>query len=412
VIQEAVALRLKSKTDQEGDSAIVVKQVLEQQDEQEQISTLRDQIEAEAEQQARSRFESLEFALKREIADLKAQLLQSATNSLGLVEKIPANTVLQETQASEPTDEIPATTGSQDAVASEPIESATGFQPSSFEQVALASNQLNEDIEIQVAELAPKQLSEHECDPAGATDCSELAASPSQPQSSDDSATDCQILAADWETIQQLRDAESSLQKIDAKIQRLNSPLAKSGSNTVVERELKHLRSLKVSEIVDLINSNGISGYYEELQNSCRVVLDPKYASAFLLQSKSWADVVLVVGSDGKQLRKSLKDWTLESKQLLVQLLSTYLEAEPNALGQIDWIPGKLIAKALSTLTFKIRKIGGPNNLVDEPKIEYISCDFVSLEYPGTDRERWMFRDSNNKNYAVFGRDEIGIERF
>ncbi len=50
--------------------------------------------------------------------------------------------------------------------------------------------------------------------------------------------------------------------------------------------------------------------------------------------------------------------------------------------------------------------------MVDEPKIEYISCDFVSLEQTGTDRERWLFRDCNNNNHAVFGRDEIEVEKF
>ncbi len=546
--------------------------------------TTREGIEAEVEYRIRNRFEIREFALKQEIVELKAQLLQSATNSLGLVEKIPASTVSQETQASKTSDEIPATTVSddavasepiesatgiqqsddevalapeqaseykyapteasddylepissdagfqrkenvaqnlgaehsvlkegdlvqidatsdrtwngltghiqkvmtktckavvllqgdyrskhfflnelklvhqvekdlsdamlasirqmepvedgspsdifqdavaseavelppinsvtQDTVASEPIESATGFQPSSKDEVALVSNQLNEYPDVQVAELASIQPSDYECTPPQATNCSEPVAQTTHTQLSDEASTASkQILAADWDLIQELRAAESSLRKIDAKIQGLNSKWAQPGSN-VVERELKHLRSAKVSQLVELIDSSGLSAYYEEQQGFVRVVLAPNYVSAFILQSKSWSDVVLVVGSDGKQLLSALKDWTRKSRQLLVQLLSTHLETDPDSFNRIDWIPEKLLNKALSSLSFTLEKIRSSDNLVDEPELEYIrGCIFVSLQKLGTRYEQWIF-SVDGKSIPAFSRSEFTVEKF
>lgn len=540
-------------------------------------------IEAEVEYRVRNRVEMAEFALKREIADLKAQLLQSATRSSGLVEKVPAITVHQDAVAAEPVEELPATTVTQDAVASEPIESATGLQPSSKDEVALASDNLSEDLDVIVASIASIQTSEPECSPTetdsdylepisydaekqrkenvaqnlGAEDntvlqegdlvqvnatsdrtwnglkgyvqklvtktckavvllqgdyrtkhfflnelklvhqveedlsdaiqarapqkelveeaatttvthdavapeaiedsnstsihqdvfaaqsvesasttivtddavalelvespttttipqdavAQELVESASLPQLSEDSAIDCQILAADWDLLQKLRAAESELRKIDTKLQGLNSPLAQSIS-FVVNRELKQLRSLKVSEIVKLINSNGLSAYYEEQQNEGRVVLDPKYASDLLLQAQSWSDVVLISGSDRAQLVLAVKEWSKESKQLLVQLLSSHLETEPNAFEQIDWIPKTLLEKTLCSLSFTLQKLKQTDNLVDEPELEYISgCNFVSFQNLGTRHEQWVF-SVNGKSIPVFGRSEFTVEKF
>lgn len=126
--------------------------------------------------------------------------------------------------------------------------------------------------------------------------------------------------------------------------------------------------------------------------------------------NQTWSDVAAAVGCNRNQLLKIVKPWTLEQRQALVKPLSAYLETEPNALDQITWIPKNLLDKALSTLSFKVRIIGGANNLADEPEIEYIhNCAFVSLEYPGSRSEQWIFRD-NNKLYPIFGRDEFEIE--
>ncbi len=495
--------------------------------------TARSGIEAEVEYRIRNRFEIREFALKREIADLKAQLFQSATNSLGLVEKPPATTVSQETQASKPTDEIPATTVSDDAVAPEPVES-TGLERSSNE-VALAPEQASEykydpteasddylepissDAGLQRKENVAQNLgAEHnvlkegdlvkinatsdrtwnglsgyvqkvvtatgkavvllqgdyrskhfgldslklvqeyganlsdalqtsepesvqETSPTAIPQSEESSESTELPtttllpqdtvapeqieqatqpeETAAANAGDCQPITPPWDTIKQLRDAESRLREIDTSVQKLNSKLADSGSDPVVEREITpvlkkqlDLRSTKVSQIAELIDSGGLSAYYEEYQGFGRVILATKYSSNLLLQAKSWVEVMLVVGKDRAQLVNAVADWIKESKLNLVQLLSVYLKTEPNALSQIDWIPKKLLARALSTLSFKIRKIGGPDNLVDEPEFKYIPCTFVSLEHPGTEREQWVFKDSNDNNHPVFGRDEIGIE--
>ena len=57
-----------------------------------------------------------------------------------------------------------------------------------------------------------------------------------------------------------------------------------------------------------------------------------------------------------------------------------------------------------------IQKIGGPDNLIDDSGIDYIRCRFVSVEYPGTKSEQWIFADVNNKLFPIFGRNEFAIE--
>jgi len=228
-----------------------------------------------------------------------------------------------------------------------------------------------------------------------------------------------QPLAAGWDTLHQLRDAESSLREIDTQIQTINSKLANPDSGEVVKRELspvlqkqQNLRSAKISEIVELIDNSGISAYYEERHNIGRVVLDFQYASAALLQAKSWFDVVLVVASERTQLIKAVKDWNLKSKQLLVQLLSSFLETESNAFEQIDWLPQNLLEKALSTLSFSLTKLKKTDNLVDEPEIEQIrGCKFDSVANIGNPREQWFFQ-VGDKVLDVFGRSGFAVERF
>jgi len=130
------------------------------------------------------------------------------------------------------------------------------------------------------------------------------------------------------------------------------------------------------------------------------------------LQAKSWADVVLFTGSDRAQLVKAVKDWTLKSKQLLVQLLSSFLETESNAFAQIDWLPQNLLEKALLTLSFTLPKIRKTDNLVDEPEIEYLqSCKFESLINFKQPREQWNF-NSGERLIPVFCRSEFSVEKF
>jgi len=232
-------------------------------------------------------------------------------------------------------------------------------------------------------------------------------------------ATDCQVITPPWSQIKQLRDAESRLRPIDTQIQKLNSKLADSGSDPVVEREITpvlkkqlDLRSTKVSQIVELIDSGGLSAYYEEYQGFGRVILDSKYLSELLLQARSWADIALVVKGDRAQLVNAVADWTLELKLNLVQLLSVYLKTEPNALGQIDWIPKKLLEKALLSLSFTLQKLKKTDNLVDEPEFENIrGCLFRSVANIGTPKEQWFFQ-VGGKVLDVFGRSGFTVEKF
>ena len=127
----------------------------------------------------------------------------------------------------------------------------------------------------------------------------------------------------------------------------------------------------------------------------------------------TWEEVATAVECDAARLINIVKDWGVEKKQSLVNLLSEYLETGIETLERVAWAPKKLLDKALSTLSYTVHKIGGANNLVDEPKIDYIrGCSFVSLKYPGTKHEQWIFSDKNNLLYPVFGRTEFHVEKF
>ena len=126
-----------------------------------------------------------------------------------------------------------------------------------------------------------------------------------------------------------------------------------------------------------------------------------------------WEEVAAVMKRDPNRLLNTVKNWTPEERAELASLLSIYLQENPTALDvETNWVPKKLLEKALSTLSFRLKKIAGPNNLVDEPYLEeIIGCKFVSLKYPGSRYEQWIFRGRDNKLHPVFGRDEFEIQQ-
>lgn len=193
------------------------------------------------------------------------------------------------------------------------------------------------------------------------------------------------------------------LQESEFRIAELEAKLAEGESTTTaIPLETKQVSDISYTGSSVLVEQDDV-----QEQNNPDQLTRP-----FLLeQAQTWSDIATAVECDRNQLLKTVKPWALEQRQALVKPLSVYLEREPNALDQITWIPKNLLDKALLTLSFKVRVLGGANNLVDEPEIEYIkNCSFVSLEYPGTRSEQWIFRDSNNKLYPIFGRDEFEIE--
>ena len=152
--------------------------------------------------------------------------------------------------------------------------------------------------------------------------------------------------------------------------------------------------------------ANAIAAWYE-----LQVPADQTAAarpSAF----SSWEEMAAFVKRDRSQLLNLAASWSHEERTLAVELLSAHLEVCPTALKvELQWVPKHLLNKALSPLSFTLQRIGGPNNLFDEPKIEYVrGCRFVSLEYPGTRNEQWIFADRDNKLYPVFDMDEFEIE--
>lgn len=193
------------------------------------------------------------------------------------------------------------------------------------------------------------------------------------------------------------------LQERDHIIAELEARFAQVASTTdAMTKGIEQVSDISRNYSSALVEQNEV----EEHNNS-----DQSTSSFRWEQTQTWEEVAATVGCDRQQFLKTVKNWTLEQRQALVKPLSVYLETEANALEHITWIPKNLLDKALSTLSFKVRILGGANNLADEPEIEYIdNCSFVSLEYLGTRSEQWIFRDSNNKLYPVFGRDEFEIE--
>lgn len=112
-------------------------------------------------------------------------------------------------------------------------------------------------------------------------------------------------------------------------------------------------------------------------------------------------------------LLATVKDWNASERQSVSKMLANFLEAEPQGLDELNWIPDKLLSAAMQYLSFKIQIISGGDNLVDDPIIEIISsCKFVSVRDFGTKRECWVFQLPNKKNVPIFGREQFQIERF
>lgn len=135
-------------------------------------------------------------------------------------------------------------------------------------------------------------------------------------------------------------------------------------------------------------------------------------AQAHQFPFSNWASVAEFVGRNRNQLLSLAKSWTPEGRTFVVDLFSAHLKNCPDALNiEIQWVPKNLLEKALSTLSFTVQKIGGSNNLLDEPEIEYVrGCRLVSLKYPNTKHEQWIFADERNI-YYVLSRDKFAIER-
>ncbi len=232
-------------------------------------------------------------------------------------------------------------------------------------------------------------------------------------------ADDSQEITPPWKQLLQLRDAEKYVKEIDSHIKKFNLDLSQPRLDRIVSNQIKDalknrqkLRLTKIGQIMAVADDSGIIADYEALRSSGRVVLAPSYASALLRQCDSWLEVAMVVGNERDQLLRAVKEWGVEEKQLLVRLLSSHLEAETAPLEQIDWIPNKLLSKALSNFTFRLQRIKDSDNLVDEVEMEYLEgCKFVSVQNLGDRQEQWVF-EFESKNIPVFGRDRIAIKKF
>ena len=126
---------------------------------------------------------------------------------------------------------------------------------------------------------------------------------------------------------------------------------------------------------------------------------------------QNWEEFAEQVGRNRNRLLKLVKEWVPEQRQKLTELLATHLRSNPDALREVaGWVSGNLLKAALSQLSFVIKKMGDPDELTDDPGIDYIHCRFVSVEYPGTKNEQWIFADVNNRLFPIFSRHEFAIE--
>ena len=261
-------------------------------------------------------------------------------------------------------------------------------------------------------------------EPASATADEKAAQYPVEATSLTEADTDAraaqsQEITPPWKQLSQLREAEKYIQEVDGHIKKFNSDLNMPRLDKLVSNQIRDalsnrqkLRSTKIGQVMAVADASGIIADYEALRNSGRVVLAPSYASALLRQAESWSEVAMVVGNERDQLLRAVKEWGVEEKQLLVQLLSSHLETESNPLEQIDWIPKNLLSRALSNFTFRLQRIKDSDNLVDEVEMEYLEgCNFVSVQNLGDRQEQWVF-EFKSKNIPVFGREQIVIEKF
>ena len=230
---------------------------------------------------------------------------------------------------------------------------------------------------------------------------------------------ECPVIRPEWDMLNQIRDGENYLREIETQIEQINSKLARHDLTRQVERELKgvlqnrqKLRSNKISQIVTLADTYNIPADYEALRTQGRVVLEHGYAEKLLRRATSWPLVARIVGCDKTQFIKLVKEWSTEDKLVLVEMLSTYLKTEACALKQIDWLPKTLLEKAMSTLSFTLKKIASSDNLVDEAEFEYLhGCKFISVEKLATRDERWLFIGDGESFIPMFGRSDFSIEK-
>ncbi len=230
---------------------------------------------------------------------------------------------------------------------------------------------------------------------------------------------ECQVIRPAWDMLNQLRDGENYLREIDNQIEQINSKLERHDLTRQVERELngvlvnrKKLRFNKIAQIVTLADTYNIPADYEVLRTQGRVVLEHGYAENLLRRAKTWPEVATIVGSDRAEFIKIVKEWEAAEKLVLVEMLSTYLKTEACALTQIDWLPKTLLEKALSTLSFTLKKIASSDNLVDEAEFEYLhDYKFVSVEKLGTRDERWLFKGEEDSFIPMFGHNDLTVEQ-
>ncbi len=173
----------------------------------------------------------------------------------------------------------------------------------------------------------------------------------------------------------------------------------------VTEMRDEHIRMQR--EIIEL-KQRGVAGGSFPQQTRLQIQAPAPVAPSI----STWVEFADTVECDRATLLNTVKIWPHSERQALATLLADHLSEDQNNLDQVAWVPEKLLHSALSKLSFCVSKISGPDNMIDEPEIEYIdSCRFVSVQHLGVQRrEQWMFEGHGGRMLTVFGRSEFKID--
>jgi hypothetical protein len=123
--------------------------------------------------------------------------------------------------------------------------------------------------------------------------------------------------------------------------------------------------------------------------------------AARVLGCSTWVELAACVDNNTKKLMQAASCMNSRERTLFANLLTTHLCSTPSVLGQLAWLPSKLLNLVLKQLTFKIRQLRKAINNWDL-SWQYISdCKFIGVTAIGTPDERWTFLSPGGQEISV-----------
>jgi hypothetical protein len=136
----------------------------------------------------------------------------------------------------------------------------------------------------------------------------------------------------------------------------------------------------------------------------------PDYAqlSKALKKAKNWEKITKLVERDANTLTAVTQQWLPEQKEVLLNHVVTYLEANPKAImsHEVDWLGIEFLEQIFSKLSFRVRDIS------EGLAAEWQMCEFVSvINFGQDDDEVWTFNVAEQLLKA-YSRDDFEIVNF